>query len=264
MTNRIDQLFTTKQDKVLSVYFTAGFPLIDDTITTIRSLQDGGCDMIEIGIPFSDPLADGPVIQHSSSIALQNGMTLEKLLEQLADIRKTISIPLILMGYLNPIMQYGLEKFCREAEAIGIDGLIIPDLPPDVYEKEYQLMFKKHKLHHIMLVTPRTTEARIKEIERLGDGFLYAVATSSTTGSSAPDTQAQSSYFKRLQHMQLRLPVIAGFGISNKEQFEQVCQFVQGGIIGSAFIKYINKNRDLKTSIPSFIQSILYDHPTSH
>jgi tryptophan synthase alpha chain len=264
MTNRIDQLFTNKKGGILSVYFTAGFPQLEDTVTIIRSLQDAGCDMIEIGIPFSDPLADGPVIQHSGSIALSHGMNLKTLLSQLKDIRQTISIPLLLMGYLNPIMQYGFDDFCREAEAIGIDGLIIPDLPPDIYDKQYKTLFQKHNLHNIMLVTPRTEETRIREIAAAGGGFIYAVATSSTTGSSTPDTYAQSDYFKQLRDMQLQLPVMAGFGISDHDRFMQVCSYIPGGIIGSAFIKHIDKHRDLHTSIPSFIQSILYDHPTGN
>ena len=257
MTNRIDELFARKKEKVLSVYFTAGFPTLNNTVTIIQSLEQAGCDMIEIGMPFSDPLADGPVIQHSSTIALQNGMNVPTLLNQLKDIRQSVQIPLILMGYLNPVLQYGFEKFCQDAKAIGIDGLILPDLPPDVFEKQYQNIFAQNNLHNIMLITPRTDEARIRYMAKTGGGFIYAVASSSTTGSAVKDKAAQLAYFNRIQTLHLKLPVMAGFGISNREQFLSVCQYVQGGIIGTAFIKHIAANQNLKTSIPSFIQSIL-------
>ena len=257
MKNRIDILFENKNTNILSVYFTAGYPQLNDTVTIISALQNAGCDMIEIGIPFSDPLADGPVIQQSGNVALQNGMTLSKLFEQLSDIRKGIHIPLILMGYLNPIMQYGIEKFCANAATAGIDGIILPDMPPDVYEKQYQLLFKKYNLHHIMLVTPRTNEARIRYIEKLAGGFIYAVAASATTGSAGNDNSMQLEYFNRLKQMNLKLPVMAGFGISNQQQFKFVCSHLQGGIIGTAFIKQLDKNLPLTSGISQFIKSII-------
>jgi tryptophan synthase alpha chain len=257
MTNRIDELFARKKNKVLSVYFTAGFPALNDTVTIIQSLELAGCDMIEIGIPFSDPLADGPVIQHSSTIALQNGMNVKTLFSQLKNIRQSVHIPLILMGYMNPVLQYGFEKFCNEAHAIGIDGLIIPDLPPDVFEKQYRATFESKGLHNIMLITPRTEESRIRYMEQTGSGFIYAVASSSTTGSVVKDKAAQLDYFNRIQNLHLKLPVMAGFGISNREQFLSVCNYVQGGIIGTAFIKQLEQSSDLKAGIQSFIQSVL-------
>lgn len=257
MKNRIDILFENKKANILSVYFTAGYPRLNDTGTIIRALQDAGCDLIEIGIPFSDPLADGPVIQQSGNVALQNGMTLFKLFEQLNDIRKDIHIPLILMGYLNPVMQYGIEKFCVDAATTGIDGIILPDMPPDIYEKQYQLLFKKYNLHHIMLVTPRTNETRIRYIEKLAGGFIYAVASSATTGSANNDNSMQLDYFNRLKQMNLKLPVMAGFGIGNRQQFQFVCNHLQGGIIGSAFIKQLDKNPALESGITQFIKSII-------
>ena len=260
MKNRIDHVFETKKERVLSVYFTAGFPELKDTVPIIEMLQSAGCDMIEIGMPFSDPLADGPVIQNSGTIALHNGMSVTELFQQLKDIRNTVHIPLVLMGYYNPVIQYGFDKFCAQARAAGIDGLIIPDMPPDVYAAEHIAVFEKYKLHNIMLITPRTDHERIRLIENLSGGFIYAVASSSTTGKATSDTGAQLKYFERLKQLNLKLPVMAGFGISNFGQFKTVCHYVQGAVIGTAFIKEIEKNRDLKTTIPSFIQSLLYDH----
>jgi tryptophan synthase alpha chain len=257
MANRIDDLFRRKKEKVLSVYFTAGFPQLNDTATIIQSLQQAGCDMIEIGIPFSDPLADGPVIQHSSTMALQNSMNVKTLFSQLKGIRQNVHIPLILMGYMNPVLQYGFERFCKQAQSIGIDGLIIPDLPPEVFEKQYKFLFEANKLHNIILITPRTDEARVRYIEQAGSGFIYAVASSSTTGSVAKDKGAQLEYFSRIKNLHLKLPVMAGFGISNREQFLSVCNYMHGGIIGTSFIKHIEQHTDLETSIESFIQSIL-------
>jgi tryptophan synthase alpha chain len=257
MKNRIDTLFETKRNKILSVYFTAGYPRLNDTVEIMEALQSSGCNMIEIGIPFSDPLADGPVIQHSGNVALANGIHLKKLFEQLRDIRKQIHIPLILMGYMNPVMQYGVEKFCADAAAIGIDGLILPDLPPEVYEKQYQQLFLQHGLHNIMLVTPRTDETRIRYLEKLGGGFIYAIASSATTGSAMNDNSAQVSYFNKLNSMKLKLPLMAGFGIGNRQQFEFVCDHLSGGIIGSTFIKHFGNDTPVSTSIPKFIQSLI-------
>ncbi len=257
MRNRIDTLFETKKDKILSVYFTAGYPQLNDTIEIIDALQSSGCDMIEIGIPFSDPLADGPVIQHSGNVALANGMNLKKLFKQLQHVREQIHIPLILMGYMNPVMQYGFEKFCADAAAIGIDGLILPDLPPDVYEKQYQQLFLQHGLHNIMLVTPRTDEPRIRYLEKLGSGFMYVVASSATTGSATNDNAGQVTYFNKLNGLKLKLPLMAGFGIGNRQQFQFVCNHLNGGIIGSAFIKHFDNNIPVSVSIPKFIQSLI-------
>jgi len=256
MANRIDELFKTKRDRILSVYFTAGFPKLEDTVPVIKALQKSGCDMVEVGMPFSDPLADGPVIQQSSTKALANGMTIKKLLEQLKGFRGQINMPVLLMGYLNPVLQYGIEKFCAEISGIGIDGLIIPDMPLNVYNTQYNSLFEKHNLHNILLITPRTSDARIQEIEKAGSGFIYAVSSSSTTGSAAADKTAQETYFNRLKSLKLRLPVMIGFGISNHQQFQFACSYAQGGIIGTAFIKHIEQNGDLQKSIPLFIQSI--------
>lgn len=259
MSNRIDQLFQNKKGEILSVYFTAGFPSVDDTLPIIKALETAGCDMIEVGMPYSDPLADGPVIQQSSTKALANGMSIKKLLTQLKDFRQEVNIPILLMGYFNPVIQYGIEKFCSEIAAIGIDGLILPDMPVDVYTGKYKALFENYNLANILLITPRTSDERIKEIEAAGSGFIYAVSSSSTTGSAATNKAAQQDYFKRLQALKLKLPVMIGFGIGNHEQFKFACNYAQGGIIGTAFIKHLEQRSDLQKSIPSFIQSIRND-----
>lgn len=254
--NRIDQLFQRRTAPVLSIYFTAGHPALNDTQRILQLLQESGVDLVEIGIPFSDPLADGPVIQQSSTKALQNGMTLSLLLEQLKNIRQEIRIPLILMGYLNPVLQYGIERFCRDAAACGIDGVILPDLPADIYEKEYKPLFRQHNLKNILLITPRTGEERIRATDKAADGFIYAVSASSTTGNSAADRQRQQEYFTRLRDMKLNNPLMIGFGISSREHFENAGRYATGGIIGSAFIRHIEENPGLETSIPAFIRLI--------
>lgn len=254
--NRIDTLFDKKKEGVLSVYFTAGFPKLEDTLPVLKALQQAGCDMVEVGMPFSDPLADGPVIQQSSTKALANGMTTEKLLHQLKDFRKEIHIPVLLMGYLNPVLQYGMEKFCKDISTIGIDGLILPDMPLEVCDKEFKPMFEKYNLHNILLITPRTTDERIREIEKSGSGFIYAVSSSATTGSAASNKEAQQKYFERLKTLKFNLPVMIGFGISNHEQFQFACRYANGGIIGTAFIRQLEQETDIQKGISSFIQSI--------
>ncbi|MES2622403.1 MAG: tryptophan synthase subunit alpha [Bacteroidota bacterium] len=254
--NRIDHLFQTKPNNILSVYCTAGFPQLNDTVRVLKLLQDAGADMIEIGMPYSDPLADGPVIQQSSTTALSNGMNLRLLFEQLRAVRAQIRIPLILMGYLNPVMQYGFENFCRDAAGVGIDGLILPDLTPEVYETEYRAVFEKYNLKNILLVTPRTSDERIRRTDELSSGFVYAVAASSTTGNAVADTEKQQQYFAHLKAMKLKNPFIIGFGISTHAHFENACKYASGAIVGSAFIKHISANPDLEKSIPAFIQSI--------
>ncbi len=254
--NRIDHLFQTKPNNILSVYCTAGFPQLNDTVRVLKLLQDAGADMIEIGMPYSDPLADGPVIQQSSTTALSNGMNLRLLFEQLRAVRAQIRIPLILMGYLNPVMQYGFENFCRDAAGVGIDGLILPDLTPEVYETEYRAVFEKYNLKNIPLVTPRTSDERIRRTDELSSGFVYAVAASSTTGNAVADTEKQQQYFAHLKAMKLKNPFIIGFGISTHAHFENACKYASGAIVGSAFIKHISANPDLEKSIPAFIQSI--------
>src|SRR6185295_8838962 len=217
--NRIEELFKKKRNNILNVYCTAGFPRLEDTLAVMAALEKGGADTIELGMPYSDPLADGPVIQHSSTIALQNGMTIKKLFEQLRDFRKEISVPVLLMGYMNPILQYGFEKFCAEASAVGIDGLILPDLPEYEFETEYGAIIKKHGLDFIFLVTPETSEERIKILDELSTGFLYAVSSSSTTGSDKNMTDVKS-YLQKLKSLNLSNPVLVGFGIKDKTTFE--------------------------------------------
>lgn len=240
--------------KLLSIYFTAGYPELNSSVSIIQELEKSGVDMIEIGLPFSDPLADGPTIQESSTIALQNGMTTQLLFEQLKDIRKTIKIPLLIMGYFNPIMQYGVEKFCQKCNQIGIDGLIIPDLPLEIYQTEYQSIFEKYDLKNIFLITPQTSEERIREIDTLSDSFIYMVSTASVTGSQNGFGSEQIQYFDRIANMNLKNPQIVGFGISDNETFKQATQHQKGAIIGSAFIKFI-KNNPIK-DIPEFIKNI--------
>ncbi len=240
--------------KLLSIYFTAGYPELNSSVSIIQELEKSGVDMIEIGLPFSDPLADGPTIQESSTIALQNGMTTQLLFEQLKDIRKTVKIPLLIMGYFNPIMQYGVEKFCQKCNQIGIDGLIIPDLPLEIYQTEYQSIFEKYDLKNIFLITPQTSEERIQEIDTLSDSFIYMVSTASVTGSQNGFGSEQIQYFDRIANMNLKNPQIVGFGISDNETFKQATQHQKGAIIGSAFIKFI-KNNPIK-DIPEFIKNI--------
>lgn len=253
--SRIKKTFDTKKKNVLNVYCTAGYPQLDSTMEIMKALQQNGADIIELGMPYSDPLADGPVIQQSSSIALANGMTIKKLFEQLKDLRKEISIPVILMGYMNPVLQYGFEKFCADAAAAGVDGLILPDLPEYEFETEYGAIIKKYGLDFIFLVTPETPEARIKKLDSLSSGFLYAVSSSSTTGSSK--TTDSTEYLRRLGELQLRNPVLVGFGISNRQSFDAVCQLADGAVIGSAFIKALENNPDVNAATKSFLSSIL-------
>jgi len=239
--NRIKQKLQ-EDKKILSIYFSAGYPKLDDTVKIIEDLEKNGVDLIEIGLPFSDPLADGPTIQESSTEALKNGMHTALLFEQLKHIRKTVSIPLIIMGYFNPVLQYGVEAFCAQCEKIGIDGLILPDLPLDVYKEEYEAIFKKHGLINVFLITPQTSEERIRAIDDASEGFIYMVSSASTTGAQQGFGSEQSDYFDRISQMDLKNPQIVGFGISNAETFQQATQKAKGAIIGSAFIKHLTKN----------------------
>jgi len=251
--NRINQKLQENK-KILSIYFSAGYPSLNDTVQIIQDLEKNGVDMIEIGLPFSDPLADGPTIQESSTLALQNGMTTQVLFNQLKDIRKTVSIPLVIMGYFNPMLQYGIEAFCLKCAEIGIDGLIIPDLPVDVYADEYKATFEKYGLKNIFLITPQTSEDRIRFIDSVSDGFIYMVSSASVTGSQTGFGSVQEEYFKRIADMNLKNPQIIGFGISNKETFNQATQFAKGAIIGSAFIKNLTENG--VGSIGEFVKNI--------
>jgi tryptophan synthase alpha chain len=241
--------------KLLSIYFSAGFPKLDDTVKIIKELEKNNVDFIEIGLPFSDPLADGPTIQDSSSKALKNGMNTNCLFNQLANIRNSVKIPLIIMGYFNPILQYGVEKFCKKCEEVGIDGCIIPDLPVQIFHKNYKKIFDKYGLINIFLITPQTTENRIKYIDEVSDGFIYLVSSSSTTGSINGFGNKQLNYFKRISRMNLKNPLITGFGISDKKSFNEATSYSNGGIIGSAFIKHL-KTKGI-SKIDKFVQSII-------
>ncbi|MDX1315646.1 MAG: tryptophan synthase subunit alpha [Eudoraea sp.] len=244
-----------KEDgKLLSIYFTAGYPELEDTVSIIKELERNGVDMIEIGLPFSDPLADGPTIQESSTTALRNGMSTELLFDQLKGIRDSVHIPLIIMGYFNPVLQYGVEEFCSRCAEIGIDGLILPDLPLDVYQDEYEGIFKKYGLLNMFLITPQTSDERIRQIDEASEGFIYMVSSASTTGAKSGFGEEQQQYFQRIGNMQLKHPQIVGFGISNAETFEQATQLAKGAIIGSAFIKFLSSHG--KENIEKFVKSI--------
>ena len=252
--NRIKEKLQENK-KLLSIYFTAGYPALNTTVQIIQDLEKNGMDMIEIGLPFSDPLADGPTIQESSTAALKNGMTTETLFGQLKDIRKSVSIPLIAMGYFNPMLQYGVEAFCKKCQEIGIDGIIMPDLPLDVYEAEYETTFKKHGLINIFLITPQTSDARIRQIDKASDGFIYMVSSASVTGSKSGFGNEQEDYFERIAKMNLKNPQIVGFGIKDAKTFQAATKNAKGAIIGSAFIKHLT-NSGIK-EIPTFINTII-------
>ena len=255
--NRIKKLFENKSGNILSVYFTAGYPNLNDTRTIIKALADNGADIIEVGMPFSDPLADGPVIQKSNDIALKNGMNIKLLFKQLADIRKETDIPLLLMGYLNPVIQYGIEEFCNMAEETGFDGLILPDLPVYIYLKEYKQVFEKHNLSIVFLIAPETSDERIMEIDRISNGFIYIVSSSSTTGIREDIESKQVEYFRRIENLSLKNPRLIGFGISNHKTFMRACEFGNGAIIGSAFIKALEiPATDLEEKVKNFLQAI--------
>lgn len=256
MENRINQLFKEKQSNILSVYFTAGFPQLNDTKEIIVELEKSGADLIEIGIPFSDPVADGPTIQKSSDRALKNGISLKLLFEQLKDIRQNVKLPLILMGYFNNVLQYGVEEFCRKANEIGIDGIILPDLPLEVYESEYRTYFEQNNLRNIFLITPQTGDERIRKIDKLSNGFIYMVSSSSTTGEKSSVTEQQEAYFKRIQEMSLKNPRLVGFGISNNTTFVNSCRYSNGAIVGSAFIKALSNDGAIAKKVKEFIDFI--------
>ena len=254
--NRINKLFKEKKGNILSVFFTAGFPELNSTRLIAKALAEAGVDMIEIGIPFSDPIADGPTIQKSNKVALDNGMSVKLLLEQVKEVRKEISIPIILMGYLNPVLQYGFEKFCKEASANGVDGLILPDMPMDEYLSEYKVYMESVNLLNSFLISPTTSRERIKKIDDETNGFIYAVSSSSTTGAKNDFTIEQETYFKNLQTLRLNNPFLIGFGVSSHQTFSKASQYGSGAIIGSAFINLLQRSADLKSDIPQFINSI--------
>ncbi|WP_047419358.1 tryptophan synthase subunit alpha [Cellulophaga sp. Hel_I_12] len=251
--NRINKKMQ-EDKKLLSIYFTAGYPSLNDTVKIIQDLEANGVDMVEIGLPFSDPLADGPTIQESSTAALKKGMTTNLVFEQLKDIRKSVSIPLIMMGYFNPVLQYGVEAFCKKCQEIGIDGLILPDLPLAVYEDEYKAIFDTFNLKFIFLITPQTTDERIRQIDAASDAFIYMVSSASVTGSKAGFGDEQTKYFKRIAAMNLKNPQIVGFGIKDAATFNQATTYAKGAIIGSAFIKNLTENGVI--SISKFIKAL--------
>lgn len=254
--NRIDRLFGEKRNDILSVYFTAGYPQLDDTPKVIKALENRGVDLIEIGVPFSDPMADGPVIQASGARALDNGMSVKHLFGQLADIREEVSIPLVLMGYINPIIQFGFENYCAEAVKCGVDGLIIPDLPFAEYMESFKLVAEKHGLHIIMLITPETSEERIRLIDAHTSGFIYMVSTASVTGAKNSFGDESLAYFRRVNAMRLRNPRLIGFGISNKETFDAACREASGAIIGSKFISLLGSEKTIDEAAKKLMEAI--------
>jgi tryptophan synthase alpha chain len=254
--SRLNDLFHRKNKNVLNIYFTAGYPQLNDTLPLMRALQNKGVDLIELGMPYSDPLADGPVIQETSAIALKNGMTIATLFEQLKQFREYIHIPVLLMGYMNPVLQYGFEKFCADAKAVGIDGLILPDLPAHEFETVYGSILKKYNLDFVFLVTPETSEERVRRLDQLSSGFLYAVSSSSTTGKDK-DMRQVSAYLEKLKSYKLNNPILVGFGIKDKESFEAAGEHANGAIIGSAFVKSLKEYTDPITATNMFVEKIL-------
>lgn len=253
--NRISKAFQDPSKKVLSIFITAGYPNLNNTVEVLKALEANGVDMVELGIPFSDPMADGPVIQEASGVAIENGMTLKLLFEQLRDLRKHVTIPVLLMGYLNPVMQYGYPEFCKSCEEVGIDGMILPDLPLYEYENEYKELFESHGLANVFLVTPETAPERIKKLDDLTNGFLYLVSSSSTTGKK-DGIDGTTAYLDRVNKMELKSPTLIGFNIKDAASYEIACKYSNGAIIGSAFIKALNGSVDIQESIKNFIQSI--------
>lgn len=254
--NRIDQLFEKKQNGVLSVYFTAGYPKLNDTVPVLESLERNGVDVVEIGIPFSDPMADGPVIQASGAQALRNGMSMKELFKQLTDVREKVSMPLVMMGYLNPIMQFGFESFCAEAQRCGVDGVIIPDLPFSDYLKDYKPVAEKYDIHMIMLITPETSEERIRFIDKNTGGFIYMVSSASVTGAKSAFGDENLQYFRRVNCMNLKNPRLIGFGISNKVTFDAACENASGAIIGSKFVTLLGSEKNVEDAVEKLIEAI--------
>jgi tryptophan synthase alpha chain len=257
--NRVTQLFASKRKNLLSVYYTAGYPGLGDTISMAKYLEMAGADIIEIGIPFSDPVADGPTIQASNKIALENGMNLHLLVDQVREIRKTANIPVILMGYLNPVMQYGMEKFCKEASKAGVDGIILPDMPMEEYLQEYQHLFESSNLTNTFMVSPTTSDERIKKIDTNSQGFIYAVSASSTTGAKGDFSPDQLAYFAKLKGLKLSNPFMIGFGISNAVTFATACSYSAGAIVGSAFINLVKASQQIESDVQHFVKSLKGD-----
>lgn len=255
--NRIHTLFENKRARILSIYFTAGFPKLESTMEIMEAIQAGGADIIEIGVPYSDPVADGPTIQDSNMIALQNGISLKKIFEQLKGFRAKIHIPVVMMGYLNPIMQYGMEAFCKKCKEVGVDGLILPDLPMQQYLEDYKDLFEKYGLVNTFLISPQTSEKRIREIDENTSGFIYMVSSHSITGAKAGISEEQIAYFERVKSMDLKNPRLIGFGISDSGTFSKASEYSNGAIIGSAFIKTVKDSKNLGSDIQKYIQSVI-------
>ncbi|MEZ0608808.1 tryptophan synthase subunit alpha [Fibrella sp. WM1] len=254
--NRITELFAQKSGRLLNVYFTAGFPQLTDTRLVLRGLQEAGVDLVEIGMPYSDPVADGETIQQSNGVALENGMSLKVLFEQLAGCREEISVPILLMGYVNPVLQFGVEAFCQKCQEVGVDGVILPDLPFDLFVDEYKAIFDRYGILNIFLITPQTSDERIRFIDEVSDGFIYMVSSASITGSVSGINDTMRAYFERVQAMNLRNPRLIGFGINNQETFDSACQFANGAIIGSAFIRHLQEQGTSAEGIATFVQNI--------
>jgi tryptophan synthase alpha chain len=254
--NRLDQLFSTRKNNILSIYFTAGYPHLNSVEEIILILEKHGADMIEIGMPYSDPLADGPVIQETSSVALKNGMSIGNLFAQLKDIRKKTSIPLLLMGYINPVLQFGFGKFCSEASNAGIDGLIIPDLPAHEFEKDFRYIADANDLKNILLITPDTSIERIRQTDDLSSGFIYMVSSASITGKTGEFSDAQLEYFQRINVMKLKNPVMAGFGIHDRKTIENAFSYVNGAIIGSAYMRALRSGKSIEEATIKFFKSL--------
>lgn len=259
--NHIIELFTgnsTAEGK-LNVYYTAGYPNLEDTLPILQQLQESGADLVEIGMPYSDPVADGETIQESNQIALENGMSVKKLFAQLAGMRSHITVPVLLMGYINPVLQYGLEDFCKKCAEVGVDGLILPDMPMDVYLEEYKSIFDQYGILNIFLVTPQTSPERIYQIDKASEGFIYTVSSASVTGSQSGVSGDMEAYFNRINAMGLKNPRLIGFGIQDRRTFKKACDYAQGAIIGSAFIRVLKSSTDLGKDIHAFIQSVKTD-----
>lgn len=257
VSNRLTELFQKKGDNLLNIYFTAGYPAINDTVTILKALQKAGVDMVEIGMPYSDPVADGPVIQQSSMDAINNGMTIKQLLSQLKDIRKEVTIPILVMGYFNTVMQYGVERFIQEISEIGIDGIILPDLPLDEYTEHYQSLCESHNISNVSLITPNTSDERLHVIDNITQGFIYMVSTNSTTGNDAKKTEDNhEAYFNRIKNMGLKSPRMIGFNIKDKRTFSDACKYANGAIIGSAFVKMLANSQSLEEDIIQFVKNI--------
>lgn len=256
--NKLQQKFNDKKGNVLTIYFTAGYPSLNDTATIIKELEASGADIIEVGMPFSDPVADGPTIQVSNLHALENGMSIKLLFEQLKSIKNEVNIPILLMGYINPVWKFGVEKFFAECESSGVSGLILPDIPLKEYKKDYEKLYEKHNLSNVFLITPQTSEERIKAYDEACNGFIYMVSSASTTGANkVVDKEKQLAYFDRVKKLNLTTPTQIGFNIKDKESFVNACQHANGGIIGSAFIKHISPKGDLKSKVSGFVESIV-------